>query len=84
VAVASHNSVLVAMFDTLNAVRRTVVWGRLRMTGERPPADHHSFAEHDLLVRSIADRDIGSAEAAMRAHLRSVEQKLMGLRLAAE
>jgi len=84
VAVASHNSVLVALFDTLNAVRRTVVWGRLRVTGERPPVDHHSFAEHDVLVQSIADRDIASAEAAMRAHLRSVEQKLMGLRLAAE
>src|SRR3546814_2305729 len=38
VAEAAHNTVLLALFDTLNAVRRAVVWGRLRDKIDRPPA----------------------------------------------
>src|SRR3546814_4814859 len=39
VAEAAHNTVLLALFDTLNAVRRAVVWGRLRDKIDRPPPD---------------------------------------------
>ena len=45
IAEAAHNALLLALFDTLNAVRRAVVWGRLRDEDPHPPADHHSFAE---------------------------------------
>ena len=47
VAQASHNALLLAVFDTMNAVRRAVVWGRMRQDRPKPPADHHSFAEHE-------------------------------------
>ena len=59
IAQASRNNVLLGLFDVLNAVRRTVVWGRLRSDGARPPADHHSFADHERIVEAIADRDLG-------------------------
>jgi DNA-binding FadR family transcriptional regulator len=85
VAMSTHNSVLVALFDTLNAVRRAVVWGRLRDKVDRPPADHHSFAEHDRLVQAIADRDSHAAEDAMRRHLETVSSRLLNtFRQAAE
>lgn len=84
VAEAAHNIVLTALFDTLNAVRRAVVWGRLRENTLRPPADHHSFDEHDTIVRAIAERDLDGAEDAMRRHLRSVARHLIALREAAE
>lgn len=84
IAAAAHNSILLALFDTLNAVRRTVVWGRLRNDSGRPPADHHSFAEHDRLVQAMAERDAAAADEAMHVHLRSVERKLMSFRQAAE
>jgi DNA-binding FadR family transcriptional regulator len=84
VAEASHNTVLVALFDTLNAVRRAVVWGRLRQNGERPPADHHSFHEHELLVEAINERDLKTASLAMDRHLHSVEANLLRQRQAAE
>lgn len=84
VAEASHNTVLVALFDTLNAVRRTVVWGRLRSNSSGPPADHHSFAEHDILIDAITERDLDAAAAAMDRHLRSVEAHLLRQRQAAE
>jgi DNA-binding FadR family transcriptional regulator len=84
VAEATHNTVLLALFDTLNAVRRAVVWGRLRVDGDRPPPDHHSFAEHRALVAAIAERDRKATAAAMRLHLLSVQTHLLEIRAAAE
>jgi DNA-binding FadR family transcriptional regulator len=84
IAEASRNNVLLGLFDVLNAVRRTVVWGRLRSEGAHPPADHHSFADHERIVEAIAERDMGGAAAAMRLHLQQVERRLIPLREAAE
>jgi len=84
IAKAAHNTLLLALFDTLNAVRRAVVWGRLRDQPVKPPADHHSFAEHELIVEAIEERDLDRAAARMRRHLQSVRRNLIELRQAAE
>ncbi|MGH6875459.1 MAG: FadR/GntR family transcriptional regulator [Aestuariivirgaceae bacterium] len=84
IAEATQNTILLALFDTLNAVRRAVVWGRLRANPARPPVDHHSFAEHQAVVRAIEERDASGGAEAMRRHLLSVEQHLSNLREAAE
>lgn len=84
IAEATGNRTLVALFDTLNAIRRAVVWGRLRPIPAGPPASHHSFAEHEAIVRAIADRDRTAAAEAMRRHLQSVERHLLEARQAAE
>jgi len=84
IAQASRNTVLLGLFDVLNAIRRAVVWGRLRSDSACPPADHHSFADHDRIVGAIEDRDLGGAAAAMRLHLQEVERRLIPLREAAE
>ncbi|HEY9536563.1 MAG TPA: FCD domain-containing protein [Kiloniellaceae bacterium] len=84
VAEAAHNTVLLALFDTLNAVRRAVVWGRLRDKIDRPPPDHHSFKEHELLVRAIEERDMDGAGQAMLRHLSHVQANLLTARQAAE
>jgi GntR family transcriptional regulator, transcriptional repressor for pyruvate dehydrogenase complex len=77
VAVAAHNALLLAVFDTVNAVRRTVVWGRLRDEAPHPPADHHSFAEHAAIVEAIEERDLAAAESRMRTHLETVQTMLL-------
>lgn len=84
IAQASRNNVLLGLFDVLNAIRRTVVWGRLRAEGARPPADHHSFEDHEKIVGAISERDLAGAAGAMRHHLQQVEQRLMSVRQAAE
>ena len=84
IAQASRNTVLLGLFDALNAIRRIVVWGRLRPGPARPPADHHSFAEHERIVDGIENRDLARAASAMRLHLQSVESHLIPLREAAE
>jgi DNA-binding FadR family transcriptional regulator len=84
VAEAAHNTVLLALFDTLNAVRRAVVWGRLRDKVDRPPKDHHSFKEHEALVKAIEERDMDGASQAMLRHLSQVQANLLAARQAAE
>ena len=76
-AEAAHNALLLAAFDIVNGVRRAVVWGRLREDRPGPASHHHSFAEHDEIVRAVADRDLVAAEAAMRRHLQSVQRRLL-------
>ena len=52
-----RNTVLLALFDQLNAIRRAIVWGRLRSQTAVLLRDHYSFAQHDAIVRAIQERD---------------------------
>jgi len=83
VAEASGNSVLVALFDQLNAIRRTIVWGRLRDIPDHPPVDHYSFGQHERIVRAISERDQEVAYQAMYDHLMTVRGNLLRVRSAA-
>jgi len=81
IAEATQNNLLLALLDTLSAVRRAVAWGRLRANPVKPDPDHHSFAEHDAIVAAIVERDMARAAACMRRHLESVERNLLKARL---
>lgn len=78
IAEASGSATLLALFDQLNTLRRMVSWARVARSGLRPPPDHSSFAQHEQIVAAIVGRDPDEAQAAMRAHLRSVENRLFG------
>ena len=78
IAVASNNKVLLSLFDTLNTIRRAVVWGRDRRQDGPPPPSHHSFDQHDAIVAAIAERDGAVAERVMLEHLSAVRQRLLG------
>jgi DNA-binding FadR family transcriptional regulator len=78
IAESSGSTTLLALFDQLNTLRRMVSWGRMTRSGARPPADHTSFAEHARIVDEIAIRSPEAAQSAMRVHLRSVENRLLG------
>ncbi|NKB52222.1 MAG: FCD domain-containing protein [Rhizobiaceae bacterium] len=74
IAKATCNKLLISLFDTLNIVRRSTVWGQLRST-KLPPANHGSFAEHDAIYDAIVGRDADLAADLMRTHLRSVRSR---------
>jgi DNA-binding FadR family transcriptional regulator len=76
IAEQAANQTLLALFDQLNTLRRMVAWGRSDREGARPPEDHGSFAEHDRIIDALAARDVDEAQAAMRAHLRTVAERL--------
>ena len=71
IARATHNQLFQYFFETLNSVRRSLVWGQPRQT-RRPAPDYSSFTEHDAIVDAIADRDEDRAAEMMRLHLSSV------------
>jgi DNA-binding FadR family transcriptional regulator len=72
---ATKNQLLIVLYDTLNAVRRSPAWQDVRET-QRPPADHMSFAEHDQICDAIARRDADQAAESMRAHIVSVRDRV--------
>jgi GntR family uxuAB operon transcriptional repressor len=74
VAKATCNKLLISLFDTLNIVRRSTVWGQLRPT-KLPPANHASFEEHDAIYDAITSRDAEGASEKMSAHLRTVRAR---------
>jgi len=78
IAEASDNLLLLSLFDQLNAVRRAVAWGNVVRDSQRPPSTHSSFAEHEAIAMEIASRRPEEAYEAMRAHLKSVSERLFG------
>jgi DNA-binding FadR family transcriptional regulator len=76
IAKATHNKVLIHLFDMLNVVRRSIVWGQLRST-TLPPRTHPSFAEHAAIIAAISSRDAAGAAARMREHLTSVRDRVI-------
>ncbi|NKJ39358.1 FCD domain-containing protein [Rhizobium tropici] len=78
IAAAAGNNLLAEIFDIVNEVRRRVVWGGLDKRSYGPPADYHSFDEHEAIVAAIESRDRAGAAEAMRNHLVATELDLMG------
>jgi DNA-binding FadR family transcriptional regulator len=70
-AECAGNPLLHELYKIMNAVRQVVVWRKLSPDSARPPADYHSFAEHETIVAALENRDRGAAKRAMRAHLTS-------------
>ena len=79
IAAASRNKLLLTLFDTLNTVRRAVVWGRRRTTTLGPDFKHHSYSEHDAILAAIAERNLDLAAECMRQHLSTVGSNLLEL-----
>jgi len=78
VAEAADNLLLLALFDSLNRVRREVAWGAVTRSSARPPQTHSSFAEHEAVAAAIEAHDPEEAYRAMRRHLQSVATRLFG------
>jgi DNA-binding FadR family transcriptional regulator len=76
IARASRNQLFLYFFETLNSVRRSIVWGQPRET-LGPSRDYTSFSEHDAIVSAISSGDGDAAARAMSAHLRSVYARVL-------
>jgi DNA-binding FadR family transcriptional regulator len=80
IAEATGNVLLVEIQLLLNGVRRYVVWGGLIKRPVGPPADYHSFGEHELIVDAIEARDSDAAMRAMLEHLGGTRSHLADYR----
>ncbi|WP_424964542.1 MULTISPECIES: FadR/GntR family transcriptional regulator [unclassified Dinoroseobacter] len=71
IARAARNQLFLYFFETLNSVRRSIVWGQKRDT-DKPHPGYSSFREHDAIVSAIVSGDGDFAARAMTVHLKSV------------
>lgn len=76
IAAVTRNKLLMTIFETLNAVRRSITWQTYR-DSQSPPASYSTFAEHDEIVDAILGREPNLAADAMRKHLESVRTRLI-------
>jgi DNA-binding FadR family transcriptional regulator len=77
IAEATGNVLLVEIQRLLNGVRRFVVWGNLVKRAKGPPADYHSFGEHEEILESMQNRDGDRAMQAMLLHLGGTQSQLI-------
>lgn len=75
IARATRNQLFLYFFETLNSLRRSVVWAQPRTTSG-PPADYASFHEHSAIVEGIISGDGEGAAAVMTRHLNTVHARL--------
>ncbi|MDJ0992693.1 MAG: FadR/GntR family transcriptional regulator [Dinoroseobacter sp.] len=74
IARSTRNHLFQYFFETLNSVRRSIVWGQPRST-PKPKADYSSFFEHDAIVAAIVAGDGDLAADAMVKHLETVNAR---------
>jgi DNA-binding FadR family transcriptional regulator len=79
VAQAAHNKLLLAIFDAVNAMRSQLAWNRLRSTALTEARLALYRRQHRAYVAAIARRDPQRAEQAMRIHIETVRDNLLGL-----
>ncbi len=78
IAQAAGNTLMLLMFDTVQANRNKDVWGRLREPIEPAAATRLATAEHAAIVDALRHRQADAAMAAMRHHLRRVTRSIFG------
>ncbi len=76
IAEATHNSLLLALFDAVNEVRSLSTWGRLQTAAMNKQRWRIYGEQHHAFVDAIANRDPAGAERLMRHHLETVQKNL--------
>ncbi|WP_245307831.1 FCD domain-containing protein [Hoeflea sp. IMCC20628] len=76
IATATRNKLLMTVFETLNAVRRSNVWQTQR-TESGPSRSYPTLDEHKDICQAILNKKPEDAANAMRAHLESVRKRLI-------
>jgi DNA-binding FadR family transcriptional regulator len=78
IALATHNGLLLTLFDTMNAARELPVWGGLKRRSSTPERRREYHADHTAVVLALHERDPDAARDRMRDHLARVSEHLLG------
>ncbi|MBM6583535.1 FadR family transcriptional regulator [Microvirga sp. BT689] len=74
IAIAAGNSLLLALFETVNALRKEVVWTTMRKSILKPERRAVFSSQHARIVEAIAARDPVGASDAMRIHVTTMAE----------
>ena len=80
VASATHNPLLIALFEQLDASRELASWGRMRARILTDEKRRESAAEHRRIADAIAERDTEKAHQAMWDHLQAVNRSIQSIK----
>jgi GntR family uxuAB operon transcriptional repressor len=78
IAAGAHNSLLLRLFDTMNAARDLPVWGSIKRRAASPDRRLGYESSHQGIVDALTERDSEAARHHMRAHLVDVRANLLG------
>lgn len=81
IAEASGNSLLLALFNAVNAIREHAVWGKLKEATLTDQRRRRYSIQHKNLVRAIERRDAVDCKRLMREHLSAVRDDMLNRRL---
>jgi len=78
IAQATHNRLVVAVFDLISAGRQQAEWGKLKDRIVTPERRLTYQAQHRAIVEALSRRDAQSARQAIAAHLAYARGNLFG------
>jgi DNA-binding FadR family transcriptional regulator len=78
IATGAHNTLLLALFDAVNAIRQEAIWGRLKEASLTPQRQRLYTHQHRACIEAIRDRNAADAERHMIDHLEAVQDNMFG------
>ena len=78
IAEATHNRLVVGLYDAVTAAREHADWGELKRRSLTPERREVYREEHRRIVAALRARDAAAAEAEILAHLKRVRENLLG------
>lgn len=78
IAEATHNRLVVGLYDAITAAREHADWGELKRRSLTPERREVYREEHRRIVAALRARDAAAAEAEVLAHLKRVRENLLG------
>lgn len=78
IATAAHNTLLLRLFDTMNAARDLPVWGSIKRRTATPERRRGYEGSHRAVVDALTERHPELARDRMREHLLDVRANLLG------
>ena len=75
---ATHNSLIVDLYDRITKARSASVWGELKRKSYSPKNRAAYEQHHQTIVQALTRRDHAAAEAGVLEHLRFVSRAMLG------
>jgi GntR family uxuAB operon transcriptional repressor len=76
--VATHNPLLVRMYEEIESARRGELWGSLKLRNDSVQRRASYQRDHREIVDALRSREVERAVEAMRSHLERVAANLLG------
>ncbi len=78
IAEAAGNTLLLTLFDAVNAIREENIWGNLKQATLTRQRQNLYARQHEAIVKAVGARDAQQAQRCMRIHLETVRHDLAG------